>query len=258
MKRILKYMIVVVCLVYGGIWTAGAQNKVTGIVVDKYGSPIPGAMVDAVGIDAPVMTGVDGTFSIELPHQVSRLKFRYGGYSTVSKTVSPEMQVKMRKSNGSHADNWFLSFQIAVPDVSQARPAYGFMAGWCRGFGAYMKGVFRARPDVGYNSSWMGMDNSHLPWYTGKFKASYNCMTWGGMMNLYSPVYVYAGLGWAMREVYHELSDGKYMGSSDDSYTQVALDLGVMCKLRSIMISAGLTGHPGYGCVGNFGVGYCF
>lgn len=255
MKQILKYIFVAVCLMSGKLWTADAQNQVTGIVVDKYGSPIPGAMVDAVGINAPVVTGLDGTFSLELPHNVRKLKFRYGGYATVSKAVSPEMHVKMRKSNGSHADNWLVSFQIAVPDVHQARPAYGFMVGWCRGFGAYMKGVYRARSDVG--SIWMGTSDN-LPWYTGKFKASYNCMTWGGMMNLYSPVYVYAGLGWAMREVYHELSDGRYMGSSEDSYFQVALELGVMYKFRSVMINAGFTGHPGYGCVGNFGVGYCF
>lgn len=257
MKRILTLFITAVIVATLCLSEAIAQNKVTGVVVDKHGSPVPGAMVNAKGTAVKAVTGMDGTFSIDLPYNVKKLTFRYGGYGTVSKTVAPEMQVKMRKSNGTHDDNWFLSFQIAVPDVKQARPAYGFMAGWCRGFGAYMKGVFRARPDVETPFGYL-VDTDNLPWYTGKFKASYNCMTWGGMMNLYSPVYLYAGLGWAMRNVYHELPDGDYLGSADDSYVQVALEIGVMYKFRSIMINAGFTGHPGYGCVGNFGVGYCF
>lgn len=255
MKRILTLFITAVIVVTLCLSEAIAQNRVTGVVVDKHGSPVPGAMVNAKGTAVKAVTGMDGTFSIDLPYNVKKLTFRYGGYGTVNKTVAPEMQVKMRKSNGTHDDNWFLSFQIAVPDVKQARPAYGFMAGWCRGFGAYMKGVYRG---VNMDASWLLLDENRA-WGTGNHKSSYNCMTWGGMMKVLSPLYLYAGMGVSWRKVYYEMAGGEYYGSQNDSYVAYAWEIGVMYKWRSFILNAGFTEMAGIQCcAGNFGVGYCF
>ncbi len=266
MKRILTLFITAVIVVTLCLSEAIAQNKVTGVVVDKHGSPVPGAMVNAKGTAVKAVTGMDGTFSIDLPYNVKKLTFRYGGYGTVSKTVTPEMQVKMRKSNGTHNDNWFLSFQIAVPDVKQARPAYGFMAGWCRGFGAYMKGVWSGgvtgndilggHYDGVMNNDWY---EPSLGWITGDRKTTYNAMSVGGMGRIFSCLYACAGIGCAWRDVYYQVAGEEYyLSSGRDSFASVAFDLGMLLRWECLILNVGLIGVPGYGCTGSFGIGYCF
>ena len=256
MKNNFIYILSYVVILMVSALSAYAQNPVSGIVVDKSGSPIPGALVSAKGTDLTALTGVDGTFSIDVPYSVSKLVFRYGGYGKVSKPADQGMEVTMSKSSGVSSDNFFASFQIAVPNVTQARPAFGFMTGWCGNFGGYMKGVFRGDGDIdsrGYSAGYTdGL------WLTGDNVATYNSITWGGMMRLYSPVYAYAGLGCAWRKVFYELAGGDWIRSWNDSYTNFALDLGLMFKYQSIMFNAGMIWMPGYSCAGNFGIGYCF
>jgi hypothetical protein len=256
MKNKFIYILSYVVILMVSALSAYAQNPVSGIVVDKSGSPIPGALVSAKGTDLTALTGVDGTFSLDVPYYVSKLVFRYGGYGKVSKPADQGMEVTMRKSSGVSSDNFFASFQIAVPNVTQARPAFGFMAGWCGGFGGYMKGVFRGDGDIDSRRYSEGYTDGL--WLTGDNVATYNSITWGGMMRLYSPVYAYAGLGCAWRKVFYELAGGDWICSRIDSYTNFALDLGLMFKYQSIMFNAGMIWMPGYSCAGNFGIGYCF
>lgn len=254
MRNKLIYILSSVIILMAYALSADAQNPVSGIVVDKYGSPIPGALVSAKGTDLIALTGVDGTFSIDLPSSVSKLVFRYGGYGKVSKQGEQGMEVTMRKSSGVSSNNWFVSFQMAFPDLKQARPAFGFMAGWCSSFGGYMKGVFRG--DGGIHSAGSGYTDGL--WITGDHVASYNCLTWGGVMRLYSPFHAYAGLGCAWRDVYYELAGGNWIHSRIDSYCNIAIDLGIMYEYKCIVVNAGLISMPGYACAGSFGVGYCF
>lgn len=258
MKNNFIYILSYVVILMVSALSAYAQNPVSGIVVDKSGSPIPGALVSAKGTDLTALTGVDGTFSIDVPYSVSKLVFRYGGYGKVSKPADQGMEVTMRKSSGVSSDNFFASFQIAVPNVTQARPAFGFMTGWCGNFGGYMKGVFRG--DGGLEYTYSVHEYIEDLWVTGNHVATFNSLSWGAIVSLYSPVYAYAGLGCAWRNVYYELAGGDWVRSSKDSYGDgaFALDLGLMFRYQCIMVNAGMIAVPGYGCSGNFGVGYCF
>ena len=258
MKNRCKHILVSVALLFCGATYAGAQNLASGVVTDKTGSPIPGALISVKGTDITAVTGVDGTFSMDVPNTFSKLVFRYGGYGMVTKSASPGMEVKMRKSQGVSSGKWLVSFQMAVPDVKMARPAFGFMTGWCGKFGGYMKGVFRG--DGGLEYTYSVHEYIEDLWVTGNHVATFNSLSWGAIVSLYSPVYAYAGLGCAWRNVYYELAGGDWVRSSKDSYGDGAftLDLGLMFRYQCIMVNAGMIAVPGYGCAGNFGVGYCF
>lgn len=60
-----------------------AQQRVSGVVKDRASAPIIGATVVIDGTTKGVVTGVDGTFSIEVPSKDAILKFDCMGYKTV-------------------------------------------------------------------------------------------------------------------------------------------------------------------------------
>ena len=80
------------------------------------------------------------------------------------------------------------------------------------------------------------------------------------------PIHIYAGAGYFERNVSWELTNGEYYGYDPDSYNGIAVDLGIMLKVKRFFINAGTTYGFSLGgdydgdkaFVGNFGIGMYF
>ena len=81
--------------------TASAQSVVSGTVVDKEGNPISNARVEVVGSTESCMTGLDGTFRMEVPDKAKRVKVRYVGMLTYTETIKiePDMKIVLLEEN---------------------------------------------------------------------------------------------------------------------------------------------------------------
>ena len=63
--------------------TTGQQQKtVSGKVTDEDGTPLPGVTVVIPGTTTGTVTGVDGTFSLDIPADTRNLSFSFIGYTT--------------------------------------------------------------------------------------------------------------------------------------------------------------------------------
>lgn len=72
-----------------------AQEIITGTVVDSKNQPIPGVRVEVVGRSEVTTTDIDGTFRLDLPVVVKKLRFQYVGHKPIERNVKPDMIVKM-------------------------------------------------------------------------------------------------------------------------------------------------------------------
>ncbi|MDE6008051.1 MAG: carboxypeptidase-like regulatory domain-containing protein [Muribaculaceae bacterium] len=72
-----------------------AQEVITGTVVDSKNQPIPGVRVEVVGRSEVTTTDIDGTFRLDLPVAVKKLRFQYVGHKPIERNVKPDMIVKM-------------------------------------------------------------------------------------------------------------------------------------------------------------------
>jgi len=251
------YLILLVC----AFSTANAQNVVRGRVVDKDGLPIPGARVSVKGGTESVLSDFDGSYRMIVEGEVEKLIVDYVGYNSRSVKVDEASEVVLQKTtlwNDVHKNNWMLSFQMAFPEAENMQPSYGFMGGWCRNFGGYVKGVWRPAPDRKYY--WY--EGPSELWTTGNYYSSFKAITAGGMVRLKSPFHLYAGIGITEQIVAFEVAGiGNVIYFSEDYPTGwiPGLDAGVIFKIRYFMLNAGVLWSPGRaGVVGNFGVGVSF
>lgn len=255
MKRFVSFLsLMLVAVVY-----AAAQQVVKGTVTDKDGNPIPGVKVEAVGGTESTLTELDGTFVLETRMPAKKVKVHYVGMQPKEQKVEPDMVIRMSKSNWWNEKpdkyRWFLGVQVGIPTVNDIKPAFGLMIGRVKQIGWYVKGVFNPVPEVegtirnGYSI------NSY--WLTGNLKQSYWNVTGGVIARLWSPVHVYAGAGYSERTVAWETFGGGYMELEPDTYNGVAVECGLMLKIKKVLVNMGTVYNNRY-FVGNFGIGYCF
>lgn len=85
-------------------FTAGAQNlAISGQVLDKSQSPVPGTSVVVKGTSIGTITDGDGKFSLNVPGTKSTLVFSFIGYSTVEKVVGQQRQINVMLSDDATA-----------------------------------------------------------------------------------------------------------------------------------------------------------
>lgn len=243
---------------------ASAQQVVSGTVTDKDGNPIPGAKVEIVGSTESCITELDGTYSIETTAPAKKVRVQYAGMQTAVKKIKPDMVVELSNTNWWNAKpdkyRWLLSVQGAFPEAGVSNPSLGLMVGRVKNIGWYVKGVYSPREsteDTYYGSKWL----------TGKDDRSLWAATGGVIARLGCPIHIYAGLGYADRQIAWETFGGEWYkvnGKEIDydlySYDGLAIEAGIMIKIGRITLNAGtLTTQNSEGnFVGNFGIGYCF
>lgn len=258
-------------IVLFSITAVSAQNTLPGKVVDSKGKPIPGARVTAInkttgnGAVAPgyvsyASTDVNGEFKLTSPFLISRVKVEYAGYRKKTATARTNMIVRMHKA---YKETVSITFQLSMPNETFSEPAYGGMISWCRGAGLYFRGVGSAVPEYYFDNAFIQNPDRYT--YTGERRSAYMSMTGGLMIRLCSVLNIYAGAGYAQRIVAYEVKDPNVPARSPEfckhpthSYQSVAVDCGLVLKLRPIAFTAGCTYVPNHGFVGNYGVGFCF
>lgn len=92
----MKKVFTILCLLI--LWsgfTALAQNQVTGVVRDASGQPLAGVSVFIEGTQTGTFTGMDGSYSVEVPGEDSKLEFSFIGFNTLSETVGKRSVVNV-------------------------------------------------------------------------------------------------------------------------------------------------------------------
>lgn len=236
-----------------------AQTTVSGTVVDSKGNPMPGAKVQVKGTNDFVITNMDGTFSVSSSKPKFKLVSDYVGWNTEVKKASEGVVIKMAKSSWWNEKpkkyQFFLGANMAFPGTgknvfSGATP--GFMLGFVKNVGLYVKGQISGGLD----------ENDCSTWRTGKIKSQYNSASAGLIVRLGCPIYLYAGYGIMESKVYEELVCGHYAPyEKRDAYDDDEVDLGLMLRCRSFFVHGGIQSPTDVGSkhvAGNFGIGYYF
>ena len=241
-----------------------AQNVVKGTVTDKDGNPIPGVKVEIKGGTESTITELDGTFVLETANPAKKVTVHYAGMQSKDQKIKPDMVIKMHNTNwwNAHPDKyrWFVGAQVAIPEKSDVKPAFGIMAGRVKNYGWYIKGVYSKLPSTTGVHSESSVQDYY--WTTGKVNHGMWYVTGGVIARLWSPIHVYAGAGYMERKVSWELLNGENYEYCPDSYSGVVFDLGLMLKVNKLFVNAGVSTEtssdysPSF--IGNFGIGMFF
>ncbi|NLX72500.1 MAG: SusC/RagA family protein, partial [Bacteroidales bacterium] len=86
MKR--KELVLILCLFLG--FTTFAQKRVSGLVLEEQGYPVPGVTVLEKGTTNGIITDLDGKFSLEVARESSVLVFSFVGMETQERPVGAE------------------------------------------------------------------------------------------------------------------------------------------------------------------------
>ena len=263
MKHIFRTAIALIALLLAvGTDSITAQDIVTGIVLDKYDSPIPGVLVARKGSSkkhfVSDVTGVDGTFTLPAGKKLKSIRAVYGGYRSVNKHVTPEMQIKLKKYNLTYTNHWFCTLQASQTDNRSYKPSIGLMAGWSAKVGVYAKAM---STEIYYNRN----KNRYFAWgyydiidgKVGKRDFAFTSVTGGLTVRIARPLYLYAGAGYVWKDVYYQfIGNPEAVHTDEGSFKSMGIDGGLMFKFKGFNLSGGCIYTPGNGVYGNIGIGF--
>lgn len=254
----MKKILITIMLLAGTVAQLTAQTTVTGTVTDRKGNPIPGAKVEIPKSNESVLTELDGTFSLSTQTAPKYVKVYYVGMQTKKKKVSPDMTIKMSKTNwwNEKPDHyrWFVEANAAFATNEYEKPSLGLTIGRVKHIGFYVKGVYSSK-----QSTFADMDKYNSPyWTTGKTKHSFSAAVCGFMVRLGCPLYFNYGIGYSEDKFAWQVSDGNYIKVNEDSHDGPCFDMGLTLKVKKLMLSGGVTG-PDTPCINTYiGIGYSF
>lgn len=231
------------------------QEVIVGKVVDKKNNPIPGALITVNGGEYITSSKGDGSFSLPKDITSSKISVEYLGYYRKVLRVSDNKTVKLNKKSNMDlfTSDFFAMFQTALPDIKyDIRPSFGFMAGWHSTVGFYVKGFFQPNEK---GSGIKSGDDLDSVWLDGDIYTSYNSLSGGIVVNVFDPICIYAGAGYASRDVIYDVYELGGYYHTGYSYKTVGIDAGILLEFNPIVLSAGATYVPSYGFIGNFGLG---
>lgn len=237
-------------LLFSACITASAQYTVTGRVVDKYGNPISGARVEGVGSSRYTFTNMDGTYELETPERVKRIKAEYAGmnYNTVKARSGNTIKLKPQTwwNKKPERGQWFAGLQMHIPEYNET--SFGIMAGWVKYFGFYVRGVYGfGGKDTEEDYNWRTYEEDNIL-LTGATKTVHSSVGGGGIARIASPLYIYVGLGWLWNDYAVECADDKwreiYVYGNEDlnrisSYDSPYIELGLMLKYKKLFVNGG-------------------
>lgn len=242
-RRFMKRIFFVIALCLMGVLSGYAQEVVTGTVVDSKNNPIPGARVELEGRSEYCMTDIDGTFRIESPVTVQKVKVSYVGLKTVTKKITPDMVVKLGRGWRDAPENyqWFAGAMIGSAVIGDEYECVGDL-----GFG--FKGG-RVKKIGWYVSTFMN------PGLFGGEDKMFSAVA-GGIFRLWCPLHFYIGFGYGYTsypshaDYIPSWDEGAYPGMIGSEYFDDihrsggghgALDLGWMFRVKRIGIDLGTT-----------------
>ncbi len=228
MKKLFLLMTLVICAL--GL---NAQNTkvITGAVIDKYGNPLPNALVEATGGAESVTTDADGSFRIEVPIWLKSLTAKYAGVNDKTIKLNHRNQVifEMKPKTGS----WFLDLAYTATFTPDYYTGLGLMGGYLGNWGGYAK-ILMA---IGAQSA-------------------FHSMTVGVIKQVSKPIYLYLGAGFG--EVEHRWKHNNHYDYWDGAGG--VIDVGALYKINKINFGIGYSI-----AIGDYtnhslqlSVGYCF
>lgn len=199
-------------------------------------------------------------------------KNRVGGAMITTTTdiikIKKERPKKEKKEPATpRKGRWFASFSIAMPAIKEPdNLAYGFMAGWGSNkvVGGYAKGVFGGSMESISASSDDIINSTDgcfgaMRYYGTPVRSRYNALTAGVLLRMACPLHLYAGVGTSWRKVYYgDAITGDPFYIPDMSAPKVAIDMGLMWKMKWFNVAVGSIYTPKIGFAGNVSVGVCF
>lgn len=114
-----RFFVLLLCCVacLGAMSQIQTTKVVKGVVIDKYGNPLPGAVVEATGGAESTYVDADGTFSLEVPVWLKSLTAKYAGMSDKRRKITDDelLVFEMHKSRKAMFVNAVVS-ALAVND----------------------------------------------------------------------------------------------------------------------------------------------
>ena len=220
MKRL---FVVLLCFVacLGAMSQIQTTKVVKGAVIDKYGNPLPGAMVMATGGAESTYVDADGTFSMEVPVWLKSLTVKYAGMSDKRKKIKTEelmiFEMKGRKT-------WFVNAvaSVDVVDVDEGYMRAGIMFGTLANWGWYCKFM------PSFDETTDGIP----------------AVTLGVTKQIKERLHLYAGLGYA--PVRYEEYCWMCGGEHDDFDNGVMLDLGLITRFSAFSLNLGVSASTNF------------
>ena len=74
-------------------WAIGQEKNITGQIIDKTGSTLPGVNVVVKGTTTGTVTDIDGKFNIKVPNESATLQFSFIGYETQEIVVGAQTSI---------------------------------------------------------------------------------------------------------------------------------------------------------------------
>ena len=213
MKRL---FVVLLCFVacLGAMSQVQTTKVVKGAVIDKYGNPLPGAMVMATGGAESTYVDADGTFSMEVPVWLKSLTVKYAGMSDKRKKIKTE-ELLIFEMKG--RITWFVNAVASVIVVDEGYMRAGIMCGTLANWGWYCK--FMPSFDEATDG---------IP-----------AVTLGVTKQIKERLHLYAGLGYA--PVRYE-EDVYYWWEEDVDFDNgVILDLGLITRFSAFSLNLGVS-----------------
>lgn len=118
--------------------------------------------------------------------------------------------------------------------------SYGLMAGWTKRVGPYVK--FRSdfsSPSTTYECKSDGTTGGGNIWTTGNVAKSRMTVTAGAMFRTVKWLYPYVGVGYGSRTLVWEDIDGNWAKVTDNSFTGVSIDAGLIFRFGKVSFSLG-------------------
>lgn len=255
----MKKCLIAITAILANVFNAGAQDIVTGRVVDKKGNPLPGAKVSikhTPEINDTATVDKNGNFSITWSNPYEKkMIVTYPGMNTRKVNVEKSgMNIKMAKTTWwnkkPERPELYAGLQMGFPTYGTAHPAMGVMAAYFKVVGVYakfMRNLDYASEPENYN----GRDTYSDIYFTGKTKLQYMSGSLGLSVRLKSPIYLLVGASVGKRNLYWLGADGDYY-QKENGDVKFSPELGIMFKYKHYAVNAGI----GFGY--NFGLGYIF
>ncbi|MBR6655546.1 MAG: carboxypeptidase regulatory-like domain-containing protein [Alistipes sp.] len=272
---------------------ATAQSNsvvIKGFVRDANDRALVGVLIQAIDEEAATVSTQGGTFELRVTPYCRRIKASHPGYADMEAEIDgsiilfrlkedkkaekaeisaakKEAREKKKAERDPRKGRWFASFSLAMPTIKEPdNLAYGFMVGWGSNkvIGGYAKGVFGGDMESIKTSSDDIINSTDgcfgaMRYYDTPVRSRYNALTAGVLLRMACPLHLYAGVGTSWRKVYYgDAISGDTYYISDMSAPKVAIDMGLMWKMKWFNVAVGSIYTPKIGFAGNISVGVCF
>ena len=172
-----------------------------------------------------------------------------------------------------------LALQLETPDSKKTRTmvmpvvgigstsSYGLMVGVVKKWGWYLKAKYDFKSlETTAECDGEGNNLSGTPmWFTGETASSRMAITTGVMRRVAKPLYLYAGVGYGYKKLAWEMAEGEsgtnsdlWAENTDESYSGVEADLGLVLRTGNVAFTAGVQSNSFKYFEATVGIGIMF